>query len=310
MLIRESTEADIPAIVALLKKSLGETSTPKTIDYWVWKHIKNPFGESMVLVSDNNGQLIGVRAMMRWNWQRGQDAFNTLRAVDTVTHPDHQGKGIFSTLTRKIVNRAQEQGINFIFNTPNPMSLPGYLKLGWISEGKLKVGFSFFLPSIFGSVSTTLDALANFSCLDDLCKRWNALQVAANHLFTPKSPAYLKWRYIDNPVIKYFVYATPTIFLAMYIRKRKRITELRVAEFICLGQKGEDHKKAKSLVRQWAHEQKAGLITFAPQIRSWMPGLKIILPIGPILTTKKINVDLPSFKHVKMAYQLGDMELF
>ena len=309
MLIRESTEADIPAIVVLLKKSLGETSSPKSIDYWVWKHINNPFGESMVLVSDNNGQLIGVRAMMRWRWQRGKDGFNTLRAVDTVTHPDHQGKGIFSFLTQKIVNRAQEQGINFIFNTPNKKSLPGYLKLGWVALGKLRVGFS-FLPSFFSSDSTNLDALADSSCLDDLCKRWNALQENTHHLFTPKSPQYLKWRYLDNPVINYFVHATPTMFLAMYIRKRNNFTELRVAELICLEQKGEDQKKIKSLVRQWAHEQKASLITFSPQIRSWMPGLKIILPIGPILTTKKINVDLPSFKHIKMAYQLGDMELF
>ena len=309
MLIRESTEADIPAIVALLKKSLGETSSPKTIDYWVWKHIYNPFGESMVLVADNNGQLIGVRAMMRWSWQKGKDVFNSLRAVDTVTHPDYQGKGIFSTLTQKIVNSAQEQGISFIFNTPNPKSLPGYLKLGWISEGKLKVGVS-FLPFILGSVSTTLVAFPDFSCLDDLCKRSNALQETANHLFTPKSPAYLKWRYIDNPFIKYFVYATPTIFLAMYIRKRKNITELRVAELICLGIKKEDRKKVKSLVRQWAYEKKANLISFAPQFKSWMPGFALSLPIGPILTTKKIKVVLPSFKLVKMAYQLGDMELF
>jgi GNAT superfamily N-acetyltransferase len=102
MLIRKSTETDIPAIVVLLKKSLGETSSPKTVDYWFWKHIHNPFGESMVLLALKNGQLIGVRAMMRWNWQRGTDTFNTLRAVDTVTHPDHQGKGIFSFLTNHI----------------------------------------------------------------------------------------------------------------------------------------------------------------------------------------------------------------
>jgi GNAT superfamily N-acetyltransferase len=309
MLIRESTEADITAIVTLLKKSLGETSSPKTIDYWVWKHINNPFGESMVLVSDNNGQLIGVRAMMRWSWQRGKDAFNTLRAVDTVTHPDFQGRGIFTVLTQKIVDRAHDQGINFIFNTPNKKSLPGYLKLGWISEGKLEVGLS-FLPFIFGSVSTTLDALANFSCLDDLCKRWNALHETANYLFTPKSPDYLKWRYIDNPVIKYFVYANPTIFLAMYIRKRKNITELRVAELICLGIEKEDRKKIKSLVRQWAYEKKANLISFAPQFKSWMPGFTINLPFGPILTTKKIKEVLPSLENSKMAYQLGDMELF
>ncbi len=309
MLIRKSTEADIPAIVALLKKSLGETSSPKTVDYWVWKHINNPFGESMVLVSDNNGQLIGVRAMMRWCMQEGVDAQYCLRAVDTVTHPDYQGRGIFSILTQKIVARAHDEGIDFIFNTPNSKSLPGYLKLGWISLGKMTIGIS-LISSMFRSVSSSQLALHDFSCLDNLCKRWNALQETANHLFTPKSPAYLKWRYIDNPVVKYFVYATPTIFLAMYTRKRKGITELRVAELICMGNMPVDRKKIKSLVRQWSIEKKANLISFAPQFKSWMPGFAMNLPFGPILITKKINVVLPSFKLVKMAYQMGDMELF
>lgn len=309
MLIRESTEEDIPKIVALLKKSLGETSSPKSINYWVWKHLKNPFGESIVLVAENNDQLVGVRSMMKWCWQRGKDAFNSLRAVDTVTHPDYQGRGIFSFLTQKVVDRAQEQGINFIFNTPNRKSLPGYLKLGWISIGKLRVGLS-FLPSFFRTSSSCQHASVDFSQLEGLCKRWNALQETANHLFTPKSTQYLDWRYLKNPVIKYFVYTDSTLFLAMYIRKRKNVTELRVAELLCLDLKKDNRKKVKSLVRQWANEKKANLITFAPQIKSWIPGMKINLPIGPILTTKKINVDLPSFKHIKLGYQLGDIELF
>lgn len=309
MLIRESTEADIPAIVTLLKKSLGETSSPKSIDYWIWKHIENPFGASMVLVAENEGQLIGVRAMMRWSWQKGNNVFISLRAVDTSTHPDHQGRGIFTVLTQKMVERAHDQDFNFIFNTPNPKSLPGYLKLGWTIVGKLTVGFSFLLSN-FRSCSSFRHSVTDFSSLDDLCNRWNTHQETTQHLFTPKSSAYLKWRYFNNPVINYFVHTTPTMFLAMYIRKRNNFTELRVAELICLDQKGEDQKIVKSLIRQWANEQKASFITFAPQIKSWMPGIKMNLPIGPILTTKKVTVDLPSFNNTKMAFQLGDMELF
>lgn len=309
MLIRESTEADIPAIVLLLKKSLGETSSPKSIDYWVWKHIENPFGASMVLVAENEGQLIGVRAMMRWIWQRGNDVFVSLRAVDTATHPDHQGRGIFTVLTQKMVDRTHDQDISFIFNTPNPKSLPGYLKLGWTIAGKLTIGVSFF-PYIFNSFSSSRDSVTDFSCLDDLCNRWNTHQETNRHLFTPKSSAYLKWRYLNNPVIKYFVHADKSLFLAMYIRKRKNITELRVAELICLGNKGKDRKKVKSIIRDLATEKSAQIITFAPHVKSWMPGFKLNLPVGPKLTTKKINVDLPSFKDYNLAFQMGDMELF
>ena len=172
MLIRKSTEADIPAIVALLKKSLGETSSPKTVDYWVWKHINNPFGESMVLVSDNNGQLIGVRAMMRWCMQEGVDAQYCLRAVDTVTHPDYQGRGIFSILTQKIVARAHNEGIDFIFN--NALLIPSSSV-----DGKIPIVFSLraspISVAIFSSSLLLCNGLPNLELLQDSCNAFTDL---------------------------------------------------------------------------------------------------------------------------------------
>ncbi len=309
MFIRKSTKEDIPSIVDLLKKTLGENSTPKSINYWIWKHVDNPFGESSVLVAENNDQLTGVRAMMQWKWQKGSDLFNALRAVDTATHPDYQGKGVFSILTQKSVVLAKEEGINFIFNTPNRKSLPGYLKLGWVSAGKLTVGISFHF-SFFTKSKKIKQVTMDFSLLDNLCRRWNMLQQKSDELFVPKSAAYLTWRYVDNPVINYFVFSDETLFLAMYIRQTKNVTELRISELICCSSTSQDCRKVKSLIRNFAADKKANLITFATQHKRWIPGLKISLPIGPIFVTKKINIDLPSFAHMKMVYQLGDMELF
>ena len=309
MLIRKSTKEDIPSIVDLLTKTLGESSTPKSINYWIWKHIDNPFGESSVLVAETNEQLTGVRAMMQWKWQKGHELFNALRAVDTATHPDHQGKGVFSVLTQKSVVLAKEEGVNFIFNTPNRKSLPGYLKLGWVSAGKLAVGMSFHV-SFFTKSKNLKKESVDFSLLDNLCRRWNILQQKSDQLFIPKSAAYLSWRYVENPVISYFVFSDETLFLAMYTRKIKNITELRIAELICCSSTPQDYRKVKSIVRNFAADKKANLITFATQHKPWMPGFKISLPMGPILVTKKINIDLPSFAHLNMVYQLGDMELF
>jgi predicted N-acetyltransferase YhbS len=95
MKIREATEEDIPDILEVLKASLGETSSKKTEDVWKYKHIDNPFGKSMVLVAIEENKIIGVRAFMRWKWQKGDCVFSAFRAVDTATHPKHQGKGIF-----------------------------------------------------------------------------------------------------------------------------------------------------------------------------------------------------------------------
>ena len=103
MEIREATESDIPDIVALLKKSLGESLMPKTEAYWRWKHLINPFGTSPVLLCWENDKLVGVRAFMRWEWHKGEQVYHALRAVDTATHPEYQGRGLFKK-TYFIVN--------------------------------------------------------------------------------------------------------------------------------------------------------------------------------------------------------------
>src|SRR5688500_17576198 len=98
MEIRRAVEADIPEIVSLLKLSLGESLMPKSERYWRWKHIENPFGVSPVLLAIEAGTIIGVRAFMRWAWSRGETRLEAVRAVDTATHPDFQGRGIFRKL--------------------------------------------------------------------------------------------------------------------------------------------------------------------------------------------------------------------
>jgi N-acetylglutamate synthase-like GNAT family acetyltransferase len=50
MEIRPAHENDIPAIVELLKLSLGESLMPKSEAFWRWKHIDNPFGKSPVIL--------------------------------------------------------------------------------------------------------------------------------------------------------------------------------------------------------------------------------------------------------------------
>ena len=51
---------------------------------------------------------------------------------DTMTHPDHQGKGLFTILAKLTCELARNEGINFVFGFPNKNSYPGFIKkLGW-----------------------------------------------------------------------------------------------------------------------------------------------------------------------------------
>src|SRR5690606_1498508 len=137
--IRFAESADLDEIIDLLRVSLGESLLPKSVAYWRWKHIDNPFGPSPVLVATERGRIVGVRAFMQWRWRMGGQTLKAVRAVDTATHPDHQGKGIFRKLTLRMLDECRERGIGFVFNTPNKRSGPGYLKMGWSKAGRLPI---------------------------------------------------------------------------------------------------------------------------------------------------------------------------
>ena len=144
---RKATEADIPEIIQLLKKSLGESLIPKSQELWNWKHLHNPFGKSPVILADENGQLVGLRAFLKWEYQVGSETLFACRAVDTATHPDYQGKGIFKNLSLSLIDEIKNEGVNLIFNTPNSKSTPGYLKMGWEKWGKLPLKLNFHLTN-------------------------------------------------------------------------------------------------------------------------------------------------------------------
>jgi len=309
MHLRNATDNDIPAIIDLLKSSLGESSSPKSISNWNWKHNQNPFGISPVLVADTNSMIVGVRAMMQWQWQKGNEVYNTLRAVDTASHPDFQGKGIFSKLTKQLLEESKNRYVSFVFNTPNTQSKPGYLKMGWIETGKLNIGLQCRFPSIF-KYSKKLSTISYDTNLSQLCNHWNNKCKKMNLFFTPKSIDYLNWRYRDNPVVDYLIHCEHDIYIAAYLRPRKYYMELRISELIYQG----DSKTIKEKVNQFINSQKSKsrltLISFSPHVNDVIPGIKLVLPVGPVFTLRNLNMSFPFESLSNWNIALGDLELF
>jgi GNAT superfamily N-acetyltransferase len=182
-------------------------------------------GASPVLVAEENGELIGIRAFMRWDWQMGDKVYRCLRAVDTATHPAHQGKGIFKKLTLQLIEEAGKQGYDFIFNTPNTQSTPGYLKMGWKTWGKVPLWLHPVMVlkrpdmQIWEKCKQDLQDynFANikieewFIPLQESLSRQSGRGrgedfLGSPNLFTPITPEWLAWRYRDCPVKDYGLY--------------------------------------------------------------------------------------------------------
>lgn len=316
MLVREANPKDIPEIINVLKASLGEADLPITEIIWNFKHFRNPFGSSLVLVAEEDGEITGVRAFMRWKWQKGEKIYNTFRAVDTATHPLFQGKGIFKRLTLEAVEIGAKTGNSFVFNTPNDNSRSGYLKMEWREAGNIKVALEpvFNMSGLFIKEDPVYSSNFNSSIKDieSLCLNWNKRMRVQKKIFTPKSLKYLKWRYEDNPLQSYEIAVASNFYIAGYVKKRKNIRELRIAELIC----NEDlmtQREVRGIIKKWSRRFKVQVVSYAPTILK--TGFPVIIGnFGPILTVRKLQLADNDFEQVRNVsnwdYHLGDLELF
>jgi GNAT superfamily N-acetyltransferase len=137
--VRPFTADDLPDVLELLDASLGGgPAGRRPPEFFRWKHLDNPFGPSFLLLASSDGRLVGLRAFLRWRLLAGDRVVAAARAVDTATHPDVQGRGIFTRLTLAALDELRGQ-VDLVFNTPNAKSRPGYLKMGWREVGRVPV---------------------------------------------------------------------------------------------------------------------------------------------------------------------------
>jgi GNAT superfamily N-acetyltransferase len=212
--VRPFADVDLPEVLEVMRQSLGETAVlRRTPDLFSWKHFDNPFGRSIILVAESGGDIVGLRAFMRWELAtRRGERLRCVRAVDTATHPRHQRRGIFRTLTLAAVDAARDDGVDLVFNTPNPQSGAGYLSMGWIPVGPLGVlaapgirrpaaqAPATDLPDPAGWVTPARPLRHSaMASIDDR---------PAFGLRTPRTPEYLAWRFSSHPTAAYLAVET------------------------------------------------------------------------------------------------------
>ena len=318
MIIREAVQEDLPNMVNLLKISMGETLLPKSEAYFLWKHEQNPFGKSKILLAEESGQIIGLRAFMHWQWIQNNQTIIAVRAVDTATHPDFQGKGIFRTLTLAAVDSCKQDGVDMVFNSPNPKSKAGYLKMGWVTAGTMPVNFG--IGSIIPSTYNETNAAAVYEkysvkeALLNLSQSWK-LNPTNLQAYTPLNYDYLNWRYNNCPVVKY----GGAIFSGKYgfifrLKKFKFFNELRLCEAWL--ESPEYLKEATKAFKKIIQSTRPLVITHAvtplfPATTS-LVGIKLPINKGPLTTVRPLKMDnLETFINFKnWQPSIGSLELF
>jgi glycosyltransferase involved in cell wall biosynthesis/GNAT superfamily N-acetyltransferase len=311
--IREATPADRSEIIELCRVSLGWGDDPRFEQLFSWKHDENAFGPSYMWVAMNGSKIVGLRAFMRWEFVRGGEVLRTVRAVDTATHPEYQGKGLFTSMTLKAIDEVRADGVDFVFNTPNEKSRPGYLKMGWQVVGRIPVSVK--VTRLGGAWRSASSWVASrhwpeplevgkpiSSVVDQL--DLNVVDGSADRrrLSTRMSSEFLTWRYGAEFLGYRFV---PQGDGGVVVRLRHRGL---AKELVLLASLGLEESAVAKVVALIAAETGADHVVWLgrPDVRRGF----ISLPGGgPVMTWRSVNTEsMPPLANWQLT--MGDVELF
>ncbi|WP_254543697.1 GNAT family N-acetyltransferase [Halomarina pelagica] len=100
--------------------------------WFAWKYEDNPYVDHVpIYVTERDGDLVGARSFFCLRLRADGHTYESLQPCDTMVHPDHQRKGLFTRMTERAIERYADESFDLFFDFPNEKSLPGNLKLGW-----------------------------------------------------------------------------------------------------------------------------------------------------------------------------------
>jgi GNAT superfamily N-acetyltransferase len=329
--VRPFRDEDEPSVQALLAAALGDGPVPgHRAEVFRWKHRMSPFGPSLMLVAEADGRIVGLRAFMRWQFRAPARTVRAVRAVDTATHPEYRRTGVFSRLTREALG-ALPDDVDLVFNTPNRVSLRGYLKMGWRIAGRVPVGVRIRRPIRFlergasrrapleparrrppVDAGTAAEALADAGVGQLL-----GAEAAESRLVTPREPEYLRWRYASAPRLDYRAVCEQQGgalrgLVIFRVRPRGGLWESTVVELFG----GGDRDICRRLLRRVIEASPVDHLTcsFPPATRSVGAARRswfLRAPRGITLTVKPLAAVQPDPGDIRSwALSLGDLELF
>ena len=320
--IRRGLDSDLPAILNLLRDSLGWAPDERHEALFSWKHRASPFGPSAAWLGFDGEHLVGLRMLMRWEFEHDGRVQRAVRAVDTATHPDYRGRGVFTALTLRALEDLEREDVAFVFNTPNDQSRPGYLKMGWRVVGRLPVAVRPSSPAALARMMRartpaerwSAPSAAGMPALDALgdrteLERLLASRRGAGAMTTRLTPEYLMWRYGSRPIDYRALVGREGVRsgLAIFrVRQRGPTREMVLCDVLVAG---DDERLRRDLLRRVAQVADTDYVIAIEQRAVSAAGFVRLPRQGPILTSRLIGADrVPTLGEWQL--RLGDVELF
>jgi len=209
---RLADHGDRMNIISLLNdvfSSRQRSDRVRTLESWKWKNEENVFDETLTVVADLNGDIVGTGTLWPFMFELQGKEYLAYQTCSLAVSENFRGRGVFRNINRVRLETAQQRGASFLFSFPNSNSLPGYKKMDWACLGKIPWFVKPLKPlkiardKLTGSKSSIPymlnagDRLLENRIISDAAIHFN------DELVVKKHAGFFNWRYARHPFFNY-----------------------------------------------------------------------------------------------------------
>ena len=163
------------------------------------RYLENPIDELQMCVAISNGNIVANYAVAPSYITIGDTRFKSAISLNTMTHPNFAGQGLFVKLAQKLYEQLKNNNYELLYGFPNYISNRTFInKLNWKNI--------YEIPTLELIVEKQLEYQPSEIIEKENTKTFN--NYYSNKIHINKSPDYLRWRYEEKPNCKYYFLET------------------------------------------------------------------------------------------------------
>jgi GNAT superfamily N-acetyltransferase len=233
--------------------------------YFQWKYLENPAGRAVAFEARHAGKPVAFYGVIPEAYRVAGKPFIVYQSMDTMTHPDFQGKGLFVRLATATYDEILKSGHEVAIGIPGMNSLPGFVRrLQWSNIHSFRYAFTHRLTYGFGGRSARglKRTFMPIDDIEDIRDYWLHRDHPTAAVTNEVTPEFLEWRVFRRPHERFKVAAIKdghgaTIGVCVYSTPERNRCFLHWIEFV---NDGEYAASTRLVIQSLMHTTKADWI--------------------------------------------------
>ena len=167
----------------------------------IWRYFKSPYNDVVACFVIDEGKLVANYSVSPSYLYKNGQVIKAAQSLNTMTHPNYMGKGLFVEAASRVYSYLAEHGYNLVWGFPNYISNRTFItKLDWNDI------------MVVPTLEITLDRVQHFvseNVIEDnqLCLDYTSCLKNNEEIQVYKTNEFLRWRYSLHPHINYKIFA-------------------------------------------------------------------------------------------------------